>query len=147
MAAGYNIDPVTGEMVLSPDGAVPMPAAMGGGDPLGSSVGMNPPYGPQYPHYGPGHAGGAPSRPIIPGPGFGASAGSVLQQTSPNRALNLGYGAPGVTYAPAPQARARAPAVQRIRALPQVLPGGASGVVPSWKNPAYGAGANVGLGN
>jgi hypothetical protein len=88
MAAGYNIDPVTGEMVLSPDGAVPMPAAMGGSDPLGSSVGMNQPYGPQYPHYGPWHAGGTPSGPIIPGPGFGASAGSVLQQTSPNRALN-----------------------------------------------------------
>jgi hypothetical protein len=43
--------------------------------------------------------------------------------------------------------RARAPVVQQKWALPQLRPGGAANAKPTYYNPAYGVGANVGMGN
>ena len=108
--AGYSIDPYTGEMIPAPDGVpTPTPGASlngvgGQSNLLGSSVGVNQPYGPQLPHYGPWHAGGSPSGPIIPN-GFAMSAGVPLQQHSINPALNPGTApVPPLNITPAPPA-------------------------------------------
>ena len=72
---------------------------------------------------------------------------AVAQAAAAHPAVQAAARAPvqGPLSALAP--RAAAPVVQRVRALPQVLPRGASAVVPTYRNPAYGQGANVGLGN
>ena len=48
---------------------------------------------------------------------------------------------------PAAVPTAQAPVIQQQWSLPQVRPRGASAVAPTYRNPAYGQGANVGLGN